>query len=859
MRDSVREKIASLVSDVKLLNLPELNTATDWESILRNINDSDSLLDSAFAVLLHIVQEPDHGSVSNVLECMENVINESVEMKYTSTHNIVNILIQLIYIWDAKDLTMAKQHAKKILTFILEEICNSNESALFLRCNLYRYLDSTTPFVQPNEFAMMNQRNPVSGSTLLDYDNRGGRVIFLHLLKTSLSIVDQILRSEAASCINSFFGPDELDNKSLECVSSHSEPIQVYACSVAEHLWQIDAYESAAVLYEIAIRSTCEIRRLDTDELLDAYNVWGLCKIEMGKLDNAYSIFEKAIKIYLKAINEKKSVLIRLQKQAARIYANMAYIYGTYAVDAVDESQEEKSYLLHAKKLINNSLELDRDNADTLSSSATIHYMCKELDDALLQYSAYYNSSNRLLGKLSALGCCIEIRLELLCQSDIDNDCCQSSIVHDEIITTLLQNLREYKLLYLKVKDSHYIDNVEYYHEIEKAKTIIDNFDLGQFADGCNEVSMCLLQIYITAMKIKANLQYDLVVPKLETGHSKEAIKKKTAVLPIAYYTTIENVKFLLDKTDVISDEIPNENVSQSLDLWLDAKSNSTQPKNCLTMMHVCYMNDPTEGYTLLQALSDSISNTDERNFLFQDTTPSGFREKLLDEKFVFLKSFTSLIDQLNMWTMYASDRSNNSDSNGCCVCIAPESFHMMLNAPQKSNDNKQLARNLDDFHLYRIAYVQNGKLCDSDLKLNQHYNNLNKLIIRLNNLLLTYQSVIDSSTIWNGLIRSLSFIAFLFKDASYSAEKELRLIITRDKTNKQQIKMTNQIPPKLYITPPHQIYAETIILGPKLLSQDKWIPYLQYKLVDMWETWPETKYGSRIPKIRKSAINYQD
>jgi hypothetical protein len=219
------------------------------------------------------------------------------------------------------------------------------------------------------------------------------------------------------------------------------------------------------------------------------------------------------------------------------------------------------------------------------------------------------------------------------------------------------------------------------------------------------------------------------------------------------------------------------------------------------------------------------------------------------------------------MWTTYASDRSTSSDSNGCCICTAPETFVMMLDTPQKSTDSKQLVKNQDDFHLYRIAYLSDGQLdvpgdrnhqANNISEIQMHYDNLKALFEELNELL-DKENTISMSHIWAGLSRSLAFIAFLFKDASYSAEKELRLIITRDRDNRQQIQLTEGQPPKLFIMPPHQIFVDQIILGPKLTSQDQWIPYLQYKLADMWESWPASQGEPRTPKVRKSKISYRD
>lgn len=323
----------------------------------------------------------------------------------------------------------------------------------------------------------------------------------------------------------------------------------------------------------------------------------------------------------------------------------------------------------------------------------------------------------------------------------------------------------------------------------------------------------------------------------------------------IAYYTTLSNLKYLMEPVytkDPMGKPVPLKDLKETVD--------PQQAKNCLTMMHAHYMNDPSEGITLPESLSDWINeNSSFKNLLFRTHTPPVFRERLLDQSFVFLKSFTDAIDQLNMWSIYASDRSSGSDSNGCCVCLAPETFEMMLRPSRKMSEFEY-----DDMQLYKVAYLRNNNIVNyGQPKLKRYFRLLKKAVQALNDTLAGQSApsrqLLESAV--STLQQILTPIIFLFKDASYRAEHELRLIVTRsrEKEDMERISKTPQDPPKLYVNPYHQVFVDQIILGPKVNQPDNWIPHLQFELAKMWEKWPTKNGEKRVPSVRKSSINYRD
>ena len=659
----------------------------------------------------------------------------------------------------------------------------------------------------------------------------------------------------------------------------YGDNIRPYAAAwIGEELWKKDVNMLASQYFEVAILTS------DTALRIDVYNMWGLCAIDMGEYQLAYDIYfswlnKKHIGLIKNLPSELSQADDALRKEhpilTARIYSNMAYICGTIADLSGDESHIKKTFRQEALSYIKKAIELDGNSLASLHSYATLLYDIEDYDGALNAYEICLRQTTITEEeRLSALGSRIEVALEQF--SRVENleslpDSWGESDSTQEIISgmakyQLFYNLARKKAIGRKNTDlKEELDRAEAYCEISK----LDKKALfGEKADensknSCfyNELIVLLLCIYNMAQLIRGHLRcYSFIKQKFVgqkaflrkdngSDDSSESVKK-VSLTPIAYYTTLNNLQYLLGKVYQESDEPFPVPVSDDV----------PNGKNCLTMMHAHYMNDPNEGISLLQALSSHIDEVeDDRNWLFSTLPPTVFREKLFDQNFVFLKSFTSLVDQLNMWTMYASDRSENSDSNGCCVCIAPETFDMMVKAPKADDSGVLIKGDKDDYQLYKVAYINNGKLVGGDKKLEAYYSSLKCLFVKLNRTIKKYGRKLDATPIISRIQKALTPILFLFKDAAYQAENELRLIITRDRADISQIRKTNETPNKLFVMPYHQIYVDKIILGPKVKAPDKWIPYLQYELVKMWDSWPEKRFGERTPSVRKSSISYRD
>lgn len=827
MRKYIKNEIKIFTDKLKLLEIKSIDDPAVLPVLLRECKNGRDLYRVAFTMLQYTVQAPDHQQVfGDYLDFFPLFAEADLPLdsflSLRESRNTITLIAELAALWDAPTFADAKKHSGALLSSVVAEMYNDRPSGLF---RLEKRIDT--------------HGMPASATGHPTWEEK---VIYSNLLKLSLSLSWKILGKESSGVIQEKIRTQ----RNRECA-----PVPLFMKQAADFFWHIDAHFPAATLYETALKETDHRNMLSPEDVLDAYLCWGLCEIEENKPEKARRIYLEAVSKYIEPGMSAHTQNKKWTKYAGFIHSNMAYVCGTMADRERDGSQQQHNLRIEAQTHINKALDFDGDNSSAICTCATLHYNCSEFEEAISAYNRYRKHSLSISDRLMAVRSCIEIRLEQLHGISCGNQ-------FTCIIESLYEDLLEYATLYKSAKEIA-VPNQDTLQEIECARTILLNYN-PTASPYSRDIGICLLKIYMCAINLKHSLRYTpdcLDNPK--NGHKKSRI---------AYYTTLANAKFLLERT-LPDEQKTNQSQAEDPNEWHDIPKTPPQARNRLTMMHVSYMNDPNEGHTLLHTLYHTVEDNNRKikNHLFRNTDASVFCRKLMDEKFIFMKSFTRLIDQLNMWTTYASDRSTGSDSNGCCICIAPETFVMMLDTPQKSTDSKQLEKNQDDFHLYRIAYLSDGQLdvpgdrnhqADNISEIQMLYDNLKALFEELNELL-DKENTSSMSHIWAGLSRSLAFIAFLFKDASYSAEKELRLIITRDRDNRQQIQLTEGQPPKLFIMPPHQIFVDQIILGPKLTSQDKWIPYLQYKLADMWESWPASLGEPRTPKVRKSKISYRD
>lgn len=267
----------------------------------------------------------------------------------------------------------------------------------------------------------------------------------------------------------------------------------------------------------------------------------------------------------------------------------------------------------------------------------------------------------------------------------------------------------------------------------------------------------------------------------------------------ICYYTSLNNLAFMF----------PDQCKDDKVDLC-----------GKLTIMHLSYMNDPNEGKMLQNAL---YKKTDFRTEMERQD---------VSVPYVFLKSFSPHLDYLPMWEMYGGK------AQGCCVVLDWKKSLADSTAPEVPLYRVCYLRHANN--TYHITQTDNPELNDLP-QFRKWFSQLRKI---------ARKSGIDRK-IFNQLLGAL---LYLFKDSSYSYEREYRIIYAYPKAPSDKILLrTAQTPPKFFVQPDFHVQIDELILGPKFQSISDHIPYLQRQLEEMAE-----KTGKDVPKITLSNIDYR-
>ena len=238
-----------------------------------------------------------------------------------------------------------------------------------------------------------------------------------------------------------------------------------------------------------------------------------------------------------------------------------------------------------------------------------------------------------------------------------------------------------------------------------------------------------------------------------------------------------------------------------------------------LSIMNIAYMNDPNEGKTL-------------QKYLFLGQIPfegDGKRRKNARYPYVYIKCFTPQIDFLPMWEMYGDH------AQGCCLVI----------------DWNKISEAGTDVPLYNMCYLSKvGKEYKVEQQYNMNLSSCEKIEQNLKHLSELCKSILKAD--YETLIplqNILNEILYLFKDASYSYEREVRICYQYPEVN-SEFEHTPGAFGKLYVATNFLINLKEIILGPKFLNRTDVMPYLQEQVDIMCQ-----ELGMNVPKITLSDI----
>ena len=288
----------------------------------------------------------------------------------------------------------------------------------------------------------------------------------------------------------------------------------------------------------------------------------------------------------------------------------------------------------------------------------------------------------------------------------------------------------------------------------------------------------------------------------------------------------------------------------QSIPNFRKTLENASSPEGCpLLMMHINYMNDPLEGKLLYKILGKD-------------------KEELQDKK-IYLKSFTLLEDNLPMWERYCGE----TKGKGVCVKVNNDMFGI---SAVKLNYNEffnvKMMRLEDSCNLYRVVYVKRDsedtheitkitshpkedevekKLREDKVKkalnfITQQFKNIEQTMegLGLDDMKkISYNSILDYY---------LSRISYLIKADDFESEDELR-ILSFD-TEDKEILPSDFIPrfAAKWSTP---LTFDKIIFGPNLSDSEiaELTPYIYDKVEksNKWSTNIEHKF-----ELTKSSIS---
>ena len=616
----------------------------------------------------------------------------------------------------------------------------------------------------------------------------------------------------------------------------------------ADMSWNNNQYQNGILFSRLAL----DILLPDIKQ--ESYNLLGLCAIDSGEKQLAYDAYyswlnRKSIGEIPFTDNETTSALDEKWrkskdgiKKEALMRSNLSYVSSMIYSGLEKGTPDRQYFYIIAKEQIEKAIELNGEEASyycTKSSILSDSEEHEEHKDALISCEEYKDrSASNKQDLVSALRQCVEMQLDLMTEGVLQRGVCFDRERNMEY-SVFVDYLEKYN------KAVHDEDKSSINEEYDHWKSYQSLFNLRSYCDK-NSIEVKLEYILLVIFNLSALIRQELSrsdynytkyftrIPEYDDkirGHQKE-------VKPIAYYTSLNTATFLFTP-------IGNEYKKEA------EETKPEEKKNCFTVMHAQYMNDPNEGLPLLNALfgNTGFNSLEVRNELYRN-------------RFTFIKSFTESIDSFIMWNRYG--RNKGGDSDGCCLQIHPMTFDELVDESRvRGKKRNDFAATQDDYHLYRIVYLsEDGTILDEhnkDLppKIKEYYSYLRKMFEELDKELQNTNENFKA-VVSDFLQYCFRYIAFLFKDAVYSSEKESRIIMLRSLDQTDLISTVSQEPPMLCVKPYFQVYINEIIFGPTCHETEKWEPYFQYSLSKMWKDFtPEEKPGKPPYTIRRSKIKY--
>ncbi|MEO5776966.1 MAG: tetratricopeptide repeat protein [Flavobacterium sp.] len=231
------------------------------------------------------------------------------------------------------------------------------------------------------------------------------------------------------------------------------------------------------------------------------------------------------------------------------------------------------------------------------------------------------------------------------------------------------------------------------------------------------------------------------------------------------------------------------------------------------------FLNDTSEGTILFKYLD------------FDSTTQNncGPNASIFSKK-PFIGSFVnhSKNNDLTLWRMYGKE--NLEEAKGCSITIDIDELKGSIK--QKLKTNNEDLKNFEELEFYKVAYLNDGKFTFSEAKAAE-ITKLNKFMKEIKLEVIAFKDKKDKKPDETlKIIELLNEVAYLFKNAEYQYENEVRLVMKEangfDKI--VDLDLTPPRPPKVYIElVPILSMIKEITIGPKVERADEWASAFHY------------------------------
>lgn len=228
------------------------------------------------------------------------------------------------------------------------------------------------------------------------------------------------------------------------------------------------------------------------------------------------------------------------------------------------------------------------------------------------------------------------------------------------------------------------------------------------------------------------------------------------------------------------------------------------------------FLNDTSEGTILFDYLDFDITTHNN----------CGPNASVFSKK-PFIGSFVNQTknNDLTLWRMYGKE--NLEEAKGCAITIDIEKLKESIQ--QKLKTGIDGLKDFEELEFYKVAYLEDNKFTFSEAK-KIEITKLNKLMFQLQLDVQEFKEKPDKKPHETlKIIELLNEVAYLFKNAEYQYENEVRLVM-KDALGFEKKIDTFYTPPKVYVELISILpMIKQITIGPKVERADEWAAAFHY------------------------------